>query len=60
MKNRIVAIRATVPLISVWVPTGNFRAPLACVWIEADIKSTCTASTSSANKDEEEGRRLCA
>ena len=35
MNNTLVSTtRPTGRLICVWVPTGNSRAPLACVWIE--------------------------
>ncbi len=34
MKNKLVLIRNTVRLTCVWVPTGDVKKPLACVWVE--------------------------
>jgi hypothetical protein len=59
MNNKLLAIRKTGRMTRVWVPTGNIRTPLACVWVEADTFHTDSAAPSSSN-DEPGGMRLCA
>jgi hypothetical protein len=59
MNNKLLTIRKTGRLTCVWVPTGNIRTPLACVWVEADTFHAASAAPSSSN-DEPGGMRLCA
>jgi hypothetical protein len=59
MNNKLLAIRKAHRMTGVWVPTGDIRTPLACVWVEADTFHPASAAPSSSN-DEPEGVRLCA
>jgi hypothetical protein len=59
MNNKLLTIRKTCPLTRVWVPTGNIRTPLACLWLEADIFRPDSAVPSSSD-DEPGGMLLCA
>jgi hypothetical protein len=59
MNNKLLTIRETGRLTRVWVPTGNIRTPLACVWVEADTIHSASAAPSSSN-DKPWGMRLCA
>jgi hypothetical protein len=34
MKNNLIVIQNSSNLTCLWVPTGNSRNPLACVWVE--------------------------
>jgi hypothetical protein len=38
MNNTLLTTRKTGRMTCVWVPTGNPRTPLACVWKDADFK----------------------
>jgi TnpA family transposase len=59
MNNNRFTIRKTGRMTCAWVPTGNTKTPLACVW--GDAETSCTASaTSSFSNDEAQGMRLCA
>ncbi len=57
MNNTILfPVRETDRLICVWVPTGNPRAPLTCVWIEdRHYPADCIVRTASI----ETRRRTC-
>ena len=46
-------------LTCIWIPTGNARMPLACVWAEIEAQSNRT-ETSVSSDNESRGRRLCA
>jgi hypothetical protein len=35
MKSKLILIQSTVRLTCVWVPTGDLKKPLACVWVRA-------------------------
>jgi hypothetical protein len=59
MNNKLLTIRKTGRLTRVWVPTGNIRTPLACVWVEADTFHPASAVPASSN-DESGGMLLCA
>jgi hypothetical protein len=39
------AIRNPTRLTCTWVPTGNARAPLACIWKEAPLASSAHPSS---------------
>jgi hypothetical protein len=58
MTNKILTLQSVGRLTCAWVPTGNPRNPLACVWAEtAARKSANAAPSSNANS----GRmQLCA
>jgi hypothetical protein len=59
MNNILLTIRKTGRMTCAWVPTGNPRTPLACVW--KDTESSLAVSTvQSAPTDEAGGMRLCA
>ena len=34
MKNKLIVIQNSSNLTCLWIPTGNSRNPLACVWVE--------------------------
>jgi hypothetical protein len=51
MNNKLLTIRQTGRITCVWVPAGNIRNPLACVWVEADTFHTASAALSSSNDD---------
>jgi hypothetical protein len=59
MNSKLLTIRQTGRLTCVWVPTGNIRIPLECVWVEADTAHT-TSTAPSSSDDEPGGLRLCA
>ena len=64
MNNTIVSTaRETDRLICVWVPTGNPRTPLTCVWIEdRHYPADCIVHASSIEEvkiEEVRGMRLC-
>ncbi len=60
MNNTILfPVRETDRLICVWVPTGNPRAPLTCVWIEdRHYPADCIVHTASI--ETRRRTRLCA
>lgn len=54
-------IQKTGRLTCHWVPTGDPRIPLACVWSGANSKKTAsTASSTPLSTDETRGMHLCA
>lgn len=57
MKNQLYMVSKTVRLACVWMPTGNAKRPLACVWVEA--VAPCAVAAPSADS-EAGGLRLCA
>ena len=59
MKNILLMTRKTGRMTCAWVPTGNPRAPLACVWTESE-PSLAAHRTESSSIDEAGGLRLCA
>ena len=59
MNNKLLTIRKIEGLTCAWVPTGDIRTPLACVWVEADASPKTSAATLAAN-DASRGHRLCA
>jgi hypothetical protein len=44
-------IRVPRRLICVWVPTGNPRTPLACIWKDASASPGCTNPSSPTKGD---------
>ena len=59
MNNILLTSRKTGRMTCAWVPTGNNRTALACVWNDAE--SALAASTmKSSITDETGGMRLCA
>jgi hypothetical protein len=59
MNNILFAIRKPNRLTCVWVPTGDARTPLICVWKEAS-PSRVGRNSQSSLKDETGGIGLCA
>lgn len=57
MMNKLYLIRQPVRLTCTWVPTGNPRMPLACVWTAAKVQ---TAIETASSADETGRMRLCA
>jgi hypothetical protein len=57
MKNTLHLVQNTFYLTCKWVPTGDARMPLVCVWTEP--KNAQAAITSSSN-DEAGRMHLCA
>jgi hypothetical protein len=50
MFNNILILQMPVRLTCAWVPTGNLRNPLACIWAEATTRGAFKeASSSKAN-----------
>jgi hypothetical protein len=59
MNTNFPTIRKTGRITCAWVPTGDAKAPLACVWMEAE--PSCASSTTHASADRAPGAmRLCA
>jgi hypothetical protein len=58
MYNNILILQNPHQLTCVWVPTGDLRTPLACMWVEANAQSNFKEASSS--NDESRGMRLCA
>jgi hypothetical protein len=59
MNSILSAIRKPGQLTCAWVPTGNAKMPLVCVWNQAS--STLAGGTEqSSSEDEEGGISLCA
>lgn len=58
MNNTLFAIRNPGRMICAWIPTGDSRSPLVCVWLEAGHPRA--ASTMSSVDREPTGIRLCA
>jgi hypothetical protein len=46
MTNNILTLQRAGRLTCAWVPTGNPRNPLACVWADAKARSVSTAASS--------------
>jgi len=44
MKNKLCLVQKTVRLTCTWVPTGDAKKPLACVWLETGTPRTVTAA----------------
>jgi hypothetical protein len=59
MTNIFPIIRKTGRLTCAWVPTGNAKSPLACVWTEVEPSHASPTTDTSANT-EAGGMRLCA
>jgi hypothetical protein len=59
MNDILLTIRKTGRMTCAWVPTGNPRTPLACVWKEVE-SSLAVATVQSSPTDEAGGMRLCA
>jgi hypothetical protein len=57
MKNNLHLIRKPLRLSCTWIPTGNLKRTLACVWVEAGAPRA--GSTASADS-EAGGVCLCA
>ncbi len=54
----ILTLHKTARLRCAWIPTGNPRMPLACVWADGNPRSSCREASSS--NDESGGMLLCA
>jgi hypothetical protein len=52
-------IRKTGRITCAWVPTGNAKSPLACVWREVEPSLASSTTHTSANS-KVGGMRLCA
>lgn len=59
MKNLLFPIRNAGHLTCIWVPTGNPKNPLACVWTNCASSHT-TATVQSSPSDEVGRMPLCA
>jgi hypothetical protein len=46
----ILSFQKTARLTCAWVPTGNPRNPLACVWFDANARTTSKEASSSNNE----------
>jgi hypothetical protein len=57
MNNKLQLLRKTPCLVCAWVPTGDAKKPLACVWAES---GTAQPLFDASCKDEPLGVRLCA
>jgi hypothetical protein len=58
MNNTLFAIRNPARMICAWIPTGDSKTPLFCVWLDADDPRA--ASPMSSLDKEPSGMRLCA
>jgi hypothetical protein len=47
MTNNILTLRMPARLTCVWVPTGNPRKPLACVWVDPNAHAASKEASSS-------------
>ncbi len=56
MTNKLHLVRKSAFLTCNWVPTGDPRMPLACVWTESKIQ----ASSNAFSLDETGRMHLCA
>jgi hypothetical protein len=57
MKNKLHLVQKIVRLTRTWVPTGDAKNPLACVWVEAGTQRAVSAAPAGT----EAGRlHLCA
>jgi hypothetical protein len=59
MNNIFPTIRKTGRITCAWVPTSNPKAPLACVWMEAEL-SCASSTTDTPTNSALQGMRLCA
>jgi hypothetical protein len=59
MNNILLTTRKTGRMTCAWVPTGNPKMPLTCVWIDAE-PSLAPSTSQSSPTDEAGGLRLCA
>ena len=59
MNNILLTTRKTGRITCNWVPTGDPRTPLACVWTDAE-PSLATSTAEFSSTDEAGGLRLCA
>jgi hypothetical protein len=59
MNNILLTTRKTGRMTCAWVPTGNPKKPLTCVWTDAEASLAAPTATSFPT-DEEGGMRLCA
>jgi hypothetical protein len=57
MKNNLYLVQKTVSLTCNWVPTGDPKMPLACVWTSA---KTPQADSTAFSTDETGRMHLCA
>jgi hypothetical protein len=57
MKNNLYLVQKTVRLTCNWVPTGDAKRPLECVWVESETLKSVSAVPS---EQETEGLYLCA
>jgi hypothetical protein len=61
MMNKLHLIRKTVRLNCTWVPTGDPKTPLACVWTETRAAQAAPAASSVDEAGHGAGRiHLCA
>jgi hypothetical protein len=57
MTNKLHLVQKTVFLTCNWVPTGNPRMPLACIWTGP---RTAQAASTASSTGETGGMHLCA
>jgi hypothetical protein len=58
MNNTLFAIRNRGRMRCAWIPSGDSRSPLICVWLETGYPGA--VSTTSIEDEEPAGTRLCA
>jgi hypothetical protein len=59
MNNILSKTQKSGRLTCAWVPTGDAKSPLACVWMEAGL-SEASSSKRRSNDIDVEGMQLCA
>ena len=61
MMKKLYLIRQTARLSCTWVPTGDAKRPLACVWVETKAPKAVNTASSTDDAAQEAGRmHLCA
>ena len=61
MMNQLCLIRKPIRFTCFWVPTGDARRPLACVWVETKAQQAVRTATFTEEAGHEAGRmHLCA
>lgn len=59
MNNICFTTHKTGRLTCVWLPTGDVRSPLVCIWMETDLLSGSSPKHKSSDA-EVDGMQLCA
>ena len=65
MMNKPHLIRKTTRLSCTWVPMGDAKRPLACIWLETKVDMMVQRPVKTASSEDETGQRtgrmhLCA